>query len=245
MFQSQARNRNQGRLGHRNELVRCGRRLHVEVMERRLLLSATPLQLQLTSVSPNLLSGIFFNPNPSSANIGAGSATNDGGFIDLQPTLSAIGRSGVTTNSTGSNFDLPYDPGRFVQFNDVTISVHVPHSVSDGLHPWPIESPEVGAIPIYPVAGIRRELDPAPTSRQLEPQLTATASTLSPKSQSVAPAETSISGEWARAVVFELAAEATHATSQVTQHGPTSHSPDVHNPAHSNGPVSADEPQHA
>jgi len=214
-------------------------------MERRLLLSATPLQLQLTSVSPNLLSGIFFNPNPSSANIGAGSATNDGGFIDVQPVLTAIGPSGGLTNSTGSNFDLPYDPGLLLQFNNASDGISMPRSMSDGLHPWIIEWPEGGAISIYPVAGIHRELDPPPTSRQLEPQLTATASTLSPKSQSVAPAETSISGEWARAVVFELAADATHAPIQSIQHGPTGHSPDVHNPAHSNGPVSAEEPQHA
>src|SRR4051794_26502561 len=65
MFQSKVHSRDQAPAEHRNWSRRSGRKLHVEVMERRLMLSAAPVQLQQTSFSAELLSGLNFNPSPS------------------------------------------------------------------------------------------------------------------------------------------------------------------------------------
>src|SRR4051794_30873615 len=90
MFQSHTRNRDQKTLEQRNRQVRFGRKLHVEVMERRLMLSAAPLLLQQTSLSVDVVSTLNINPNEVTAQIPFASNSGDGGLINVDVTVNTI-----------------------------------------------------------------------------------------------------------------------------------------------------------
>src|SRR4051794_26130532 len=147
MFQSHTRNRDQKTLEQRNRQVRFGRKLHVEVMERRLMLSAAPLQLQQTSLSVDLVSTLNINPNEASGQISFASNSSDGGLINVDATVSTIPFNNYLGNANDSNVSAAFGRSTVDQLFDsvgLNISVAAPQVFGEGLQPWVIRSPESG-----------------------------------------------------------------------------------------------------
>jgi hypothetical protein len=265
MFQSHIRNRDQKTLEQRNRQVCVGRKLHVEVMERRLMLSAAPLSLQQTSLSADLVSTLNINPTAASGQISFASNSSDGGLINVDVTVNTIPFTNYFGNANDSSVSAAFGRSAVDQMFDsvgLNISVAAPQFFSEGLQPWVIRSPESGrgddsryASLVRPgeagadeggsiaigLAGSHPDLKPAPVSRMAEAPLASIASSLAPTRRTTL-SESSISGEWARAVVFELTGEATHNRAESTESTET-RSSESHNPPPATMPVSSEDSQ--
>lgn len=263
-FHSPARRKNRGTLS---------RKLRVETMEGRAMLSGTPLQF----VPLELNVGQFAVYNLEFAGVDARISTDaphdDGGFINIAK-LNFNADTNANTAIAGLATSLSsFNRGTFAPRNYLTLDVtgdlaDWASTATDGLQPVPFGSfdtatefgpggptlvinptenhpgqSEGGAIPLHPiVAGVRDEL--AFASRDT---LTANSAAARLNSQSsarlLATSEKAISGEWARAVIFEFAGDdaATHDGSWTTdQPAPSAATQPTPQPNDSINPIDID-----